>query len=1328
MTDTSQKITHLLSDQIPDYVQDYYPMFVVFVTKYFEFLEQGSTGVTTSLQNIRLNRDIDTTAENLAVEFLNTYAPSLPNTSALDRSILVKYFRDFYKSKGSEKSFKYFFKAFFNDDIVVQYPRDFMFNTSGGDWYTERSIKVNAQVGQPELLTNTWVTGLTSLAAANISTAINEPSTGGQGIYKMVIENNSAGPSRTATNLLPWSEFHSNSTWGTSSAFVYENVITAPDGTLTADKLVENGINANHYVTDGIPLVAGNYYNFSIFIKAAERTRARLTLNAGYFSNTGVYVDLTTGSVTSLSGSNPVQIIYAGNDWWRIAVSSYCYLSAPTAPSTLFTVYPTVGNNSNYAGTTGSGIYIWGAQASEGKELLDYVKTSGSSSSGTFTGFKFGEPIVGIAYDYVNNITSLVTVTSITDIVSANGVYRNTRSQLSNDQVLQDSVYYQQFSYVIKTKNSYEKWRDYVLDQLHPTGTVLFSEFHADTESYNRATTSFSRVQRTETSVRFRTIKSYLSTQTYTFDRTADYQTGTSTTTTAGAIVYDAAYDYPGENVTWALQGPLDTPVVREITRADGPTFDKLSRKIGTDPQLIQWPYDVNSSIVVRRYNTGYLNYSSVAITGGTVTFNINNTLVTGTGTTFSTQISTGQLITIGTSGINTTAYTVTNIYSNTSIRVTPSSVATQTAVSSYSLRLNVDKTSSIAAGTVIQSITSGTLTYNIGSLPYSTSVGSMILLVTWLKNSRGNSNETANTVQIRFSSTSTIVPYFDDETQRNLYRVALGDSLSNNKLIYYHSSNSVRPQTLLIGKVYTSSNSNVVTGVSTTFGTQLSVGDYVSFYDSSNTATSYLVIGISSNTNIVVSPTPVNNYAGVSSYLLTMSGIPLSANSTKAQVTFKPYNFERGQTFDRFALVIKMDKPEQVNTSLSETFSTANITASGLIASWSSLTTSVSTLSFNSASSTGVYAFSSNCFVFNGIAGQSRFVQTTSFMSTEQLTVSLDYCVGDSYNGGESPDSGEDLEVQYSINGGASWVSASKLWTGGTAQWTLGSVLKPGNVYVSSGSTQVQGSDTLFLTDYVIGDRITIGSSTTTAYTITGITNNNLMTVSPAVVTSSSGIIIPGAVGYFNFYSSTGTITSNGDGTDKVSSVAGISSGVKVTGLTVLNGVQVQITTRIRSYTTGNIRYAYGSGTAVQVGTWTFNGAGGTQVAGEWYVTSFTLTAAGGIGQLLVTSTNRMVFDLDYININGQTAYYKPPVNQQFLTTSLTVYNGVATSAIVRVIQISATDANQDTYAIDNLKVTSTRTQATTGTVNISIAVSSNSTLNISDQDFFDITTIGTL
>jgi hypothetical protein len=100
---------------------------------------------------------------------------------------------------------------------------------------------------------------------------------------------------------------------------------------------------------------------------------------------------------------------------------------------------------------------------------------------------------------------------------------------------------------------------------------------------------------------------------------------------------------------------------------------------------------------------------------------------------------------------------------------------------------------------------------------------------------------------------------------------------------------------------------------------------------------------------------------------------------------------------------------------------------------------------------------------------------------------------------------------------------------------------------------------------------------------------------------------------------------------------------------------------------------------------------------------------------------------------IAGVNAYYKPPANQQFITTSITIASSIPSTSIVVQIRESiesggGTSTDTDKYAIDNLTVSSWRYQPTTGTVSLSFAVSSNSTVRILGNDFFDITTIGVI
>ena len=954
MSDSNQKITHLLQDQIPDYVQEFFPLFVTFITKYFTWLEtagdQNSTSVGTqySLQNLQLNRDIDTTALTLQKEFLHSFVPNLPDILAADPTIFIKFARQFYQLKGSEKSFKLFFRAFFDDEIEISYPRDYLFKPSASNWYSEKTIRVSAVAGDPANLIHTRVTGTTSLAYATVNNVIQVVGVGGTNYYDLVLQP--------------------------------------------------------------------------------------------------------------------------------------------------------------------------------------------ASWVGTFT---TGETIVGFYNDFAGT-SSYITSLAVSSVIAAPGKFLDDVSQLSTDQVLQDSLYYQQYSYVIKTREERVRWYDAVLSQLHPTGTRLFNEFLSDNISdFNSGnTTAICINNRTETTVRIPSIKTYLTAPTFTFDRTADQQTGTSTTkvatttgfttisyTSIGSISYAASYDYPGENVTWALQNLNDFVsygVLTEATRIDGPSFDKLSRAVGLDPQLITYPLDVNTSIVVTRYVTA---------------------------------------------------------------------------------------SSNLTAGSLLTSFTTQTLAYST-ALQNSTSVGSMIMLLTWVKTSQGNNaaGESSNALVVSFSSNVTVVPYFNEYTQRNLKRIALGDSLDYNKLVYFHSSNSVI--------------SNLVSD------------------------------------------------APVSSYLVTTSS---------SRIIFNPYNWERGQSYDRCAIRFEIDQSTQLNTSLSETFNTTDITSTGLIAYWSSLATSVAINAFGGSTSNTVFAFSSNCFVFNGPfsgTSQSRFVTTTSFIRCSRLDATLSYLVGDNYNGGEIPDSGDDLEVQYSLNGGSSWFTAVKLWEGSTSNlWTYGTTSLAGKLYTEPGSTTVTGFSTLFATTINIGDRITINSSlNVTAYTVTTITNNNILTVTPALVDSFRGLT-----------TSTGTISGGINGTE----VSGVG------------------TTFAASFSVGD-----------------YFSLANTSTTTAYVITSITNDTNMTISPIISTTFT----DSNFYKMTGTTGFYKLPASRQFNTTSITVYGpGPETSVVMRVIQNYQTTVNDDAYALDYLNVNSFRYQATTGNINISVAVSSNSTLNINDNDFFTVTTIGT-
>lgn len=153
----------------------------------------------------------------------------------------------------------------------------------------------------------------------------------------------------------------------------------APDGSLTADKLVENTATNQHAVFQTPTFTSGTPYTWSAHVKAAGRTIVQLR----NYATAGVYFvefDLVALTTTNRSGSGVATITSVGNDWYRISAtatatasgSGYWQLNLCDAPA-----------GASYTGDGTSGIYIWGAQLSDSASLDPYVYNPVAAPSNT---------------------------------------------------------------------------------------------------------------------------------------------------------------------------------------------------------------------------------------------------------------------------------------------------------------------------------------------------------------------------------------------------------------------------------------------------------------------------------------------------------------------------------------------------------------------------------------------------------------------------------------------------------------------------------------------------------------------------------------------------------------------------------------------------------------------------------------------------------------------------------------------------------------------------------------------------------------------------------
>ena len=174
------------------------------------------------------------------------------------------------------------------------------------------------------------------------------------------------------SNLFTYSEQFDNSAWSKTRTTVGVNSITAPDGTLTADKIIENVGTSQDYILDENATSSVATYTYSFFAKAGERKHIRVSRSTGNQTTFTHYYTLED-SGTVIGGGN---IESYANGWYRC----YGQTEVTGAGNAGFAIrLENSSTNSIYDGDGTSGFYIWGAQYELGSFPTSYIPTSGSA-------------------------------------------------------------------------------------------------------------------------------------------------------------------------------------------------------------------------------------------------------------------------------------------------------------------------------------------------------------------------------------------------------------------------------------------------------------------------------------------------------------------------------------------------------------------------------------------------------------------------------------------------------------------------------------------------------------------------------------------------------------------------------------------------------------------------------------------------------------------------------------------------------------------------------------------------------------------------------------
>lgn len=164
-------ISSLVKNQLPDFIRNDNPKFVIFLEKYYEFMEQSNNaiGQTEELYN---SKDLDLVNNFYLNEIVKEVLPFFPQEILLDKTKFIKLIGEFYRSKGTPESVKFLFRILYNENIEIYFPKEQILKISDGKWVLPLALRVETGDLNVFDIERTKITGQFSKATAVVEKVI----------------------------------------------------------------------------------------------------------------------------------------------------------------------------------------------------------------------------------------------------------------------------------------------------------------------------------------------------------------------------------------------------------------------------------------------------------------------------------------------------------------------------------------------------------------------------------------------------------------------------------------------------------------------------------------------------------------------------------------------------------------------------------------------------------------------------------------------------------------------------------------------------------------------------------------------------------------------------------------------------------------------------------------------------------------------------------------------------------------------------------------------------------------------------------------------------
>jgi hypothetical protein len=508
---TRPKVSSIVASQLPEFIRDEYQTFVDFLKAYYEFLETTQQDPTTL-------RDIDTTLDSFITYFKSELSSKLPY-STVDERFLITRIKDLYLAKGSEASFKLLFRILFNKDITLQYPSTQMLRASDGKWNQDVSIFVNILIGNPQdivgklvdVVTQTKVVRVLVDRRQYVEVEVDRAIRISDTVYEFILDRRFFGTISVGDQLryldnnnnlvfngiiLPTTAslkieqagtgfkvgdlYNINNFQGYGTIMKVSKVTTA--GGIAQAQFIKYGTGYTTDFSSSIISQKGqdNASTEGVIISRVDSFLAPANKSVALGISEKTYGFAENGSINTADYNLPINSVLTGT------LTATNGSPTVTGVGTLFTTQAqfgdfltlggvqykvqTVNSNtsitlvSNFAGTTSS-------------SLTSVALLRPAAIDGTYAGLTVREFGISSANSVTTTTTPAIIKVILGPLAKYPGYYVNNDGFLDDAIYIQDSKFYQAFSYVIKIDQSLDTYKTIVKNLIHPSGMAVFGEY-----------------------------------------------------------------------------------------------------------------------------------------------------------------------------------------------------------------------------------------------------------------------------------------------------------------------------------------------------------------------------------------------------------------------------------------------------------------------------------------------------------------------------------------------------------------------------------------------------------------------------------------------------------------------------------------------------------------------------------------------------------------------------------------------------------------------------------------------------------------------------------